>query len=84
MSKKMEIKVYLPAKLVGQLEEKRKAGIRSKFIEDAIRKLLNKQSEFDIWDVSDLELYRMARVRAMESKDEVLWCILNNRLEALE
>ena len=50
MSKKQEIKVYLPAKMVGELESRRKAGVRSKFIADAIRAKLDKRSESSPWD----------------------------------
>ena len=50
MSKKQEIKVYLPAKMVGELESRRKAGVRSKFIADAIRGKLDKRSEASPFD----------------------------------
>jgi metal-responsive CopG/Arc/MetJ family transcriptional regulator len=50
MSKKQEIKVYLPAKMVGELESRRKAGVRSKFIADAIRGKLDKRSQSSPWD----------------------------------
>ena len=37
MRQKIEIKVYLPYMMVGELESRRKANQRSKFIEDAVR-----------------------------------------------
>jgi len=84
MSKKMEIKVYLPSKLVGELESRKRAGIRSKFIEKAIRKRLKNEEEFDLWDIPKEEIYKMARVFALQEKDIVLQTVLTNRLEELE
>ena len=47
MSQKSEIKVYLPLKLIGELEGKKRAGMRSKFIEKAINeKLKNTQGSY--------------------------------------
>ena len=41
MSYKTEIKVYLPVKLVGELERYKRTGSRSSFIEKAIRRTLD-------------------------------------------
>ena len=41
MSYKTEIKVYLPVKLVGELERYKRTGTRSKFVENAIRMKLD-------------------------------------------
>ena len=84
MSRKSEIKVYLPTKLVGELESRKRAGIRSKFIEEAIRKRLKKEEEFDIWDIPKKEIYKMARVFALQEEDTVLHTVLTDRLEALQ
>lgn len=40
MSRKQEIKVYLPDHMVGQLESRKKQGSRSRFIEKAIHSRL--------------------------------------------
>lgn len=68
MSQKSEIKVYLPTKLVGRLEEKKKAGIRSKFIKDAIIARLDKESEYDLWDINDAEIFdeAVSRLRRLD------------------
>ena len=42
MGRKSEIKVYLPERLVGELEGRRRMGTRSKFIENAINRYLRK------------------------------------------
>ena len=42
MPRKSEIKVYLPERLVGELEGRRRMGTRSKFIENAINRYLRK------------------------------------------
>ena len=84
MSKKQEIKVYLPQKLVGELEERRRAGVRSKFIEKSVRKALQKEDEFDLWDVEWKELLRFVQAKAMSKNDKVLHAVLTDRLEALQ
>ena len=50
MSQKSEIKVYLPTKLVGELETRKKAGIRSKFIKEAIQEKLNRRQDSSPFD----------------------------------
>ncbi len=63
MSKKTEIKVYLPIKMVGELEAKKRAGVRSEFIRNAIRRSLDKESEFDIWDLDSNDIIDEAIIR---------------------
>jgi len=57
MSNKTEIKVYLPTKMVGELEQQKKAGLRSKFIKDAIRFKLDGEAEYDISDCPIEEIF---------------------------
>ena len=83
MRKKIEIKVYLPYLMVGELESRRKNNVRSKFIEEAIRTRLDGAKNFDLWDVDDKEILKMARVIANKNQDNVLKTILSNRLEEL-
>jgi metal-responsive CopG/Arc/MetJ family transcriptional regulator len=56
MRQKIEIKVYLPIKMVGELETRRKAGLRSKFVEEAIRNHLDDESEFNVRDIDNKRL----------------------------
>lgn len=74
MSKKTEIKVYLPTKMVGELESRKRAGVRSKFIRDAIRFKLNGENEYDIADedfmtIIDECVVRMRRLRYRDEKE---------------
>jgi len=84
MSRKTKINVLLPIKMVGELERLSKLGKRSEFIQKAIRSRLDKQDGFDLWDVDDIEILKMARAIATKKNDDVLQLILTNRLEALE
>ena len=51
MRKNMEIKVYLPVKLVGELEAKKRAGTRSRFIREAIQEKISRveKATLDDW-----------------------------------
>lgn len=76
MSNKTEIKVYLPTRMVGELEQQKKAGLRSKFIKEAIRFKLDGEAEYDIRDVPteevlDSGVYRL-RSLTEESRNEAL------------
>ena len=51
MRKKIEIKVYLPYLMVGELESKRKNGLRSKYIEEAVRNRIDNETSFELKDV---------------------------------
>lgn len=52
MAYKTEIKVYLPVKLVGQLERYKRTGTRSQFIEKAVRRKLDGLEELSMGDTS--------------------------------
>ena len=71
MSRKSEIKVYLPTKMVGELESLKRAGVRSKFIATAIRNHLDKMDEYDIWQVETVDVLNeaVARIRRLETVD---------------
>jgi metal-responsive CopG/Arc/MetJ family transcriptional regulator len=63
MSQKSEIKVYLPLKLIGQLEGRKQLGMRSRFIEDAIQEKLRRQEEASLMDWPIIVLLCNARER---------------------
>ncbi len=71
MSQKSEIKVYLPIKMIGELESRKRNGERSKFIETAIRNRLNKFEELTLKDVSTkvlvVELYNRTTSAALSA-----------------
>ena len=69
MRKKVEIKVYLPYIMVGELEPKRKANIRSKFIEEAIREKLDRVDTFDKSMLADREVFLMMYTRLLDRDD---------------
>lgn len=72
MTKKTEIKVYLPTKMVGELESRKRAGVRSKFIRDAIRFKLNGEEEYDIQDEDFMTIIDecVVRMRGLRIRDE--------------
>jgi metal-responsive CopG/Arc/MetJ family transcriptional regulator len=63
MRKKIEIKVYLPYLMVGELESRRKNNVRSKFIEEAIRSRLDGEQGFTLADEETLEILAELRYR---------------------
>ena len=69
--------------MVGELEAKRKNGMRSKYIEKAIRNRLDGEEKFDLWDIDEVEILKMARVIANRTEDNVLKTILTNRIQEL-
>lgn len=69
--------------MVGELEARRKNGMRSKFIEQAVRNRLDGEEKFDLWDIDEKEILKMARVIANRKKWDVLKIILTNRLKEL-
>ena len=81
MRKKIEIKVYLPYLMVGELESRRKNNARSKFIEEAIRNRLDGEESFSFKDIEDHRLMALLINRFPE--DDVLKTILVNRIEEL-
>jgi len=56
MSKKHEIKVYLPPRLVGELEGRKRMGTRSKFIENAINSYLRKTEKLGLDEMNPVVL----------------------------
>ena len=66
MSRKQEIKVYLPVFLVGQLEHMKHKGTRSKFIENAIKSKLDKLENSTPFDYSIPVLLATARTKINE------------------
>lgn len=61
MSRKQEIKVYLPVFQVGQMEHMKNKGTRSAFISNAIKDKLNKIKTASPFDYSALMLLCTAR-----------------------
>lgn len=64
MSQKSEIKVYLPLKLIGELEGRKKIGMRSRFIEQAIREKIARFTGSTLEDWTLLSLLCGARDRS--------------------
>lgn len=56
MPRKTEIKVYLPERLVGELEGRKRMGTRSKFIEQAIQDKLKKLESATLADYNPIAL----------------------------
>lgn len=81
MRKKIEIKVYLPYTMVGELERFRKNYNRSKYIEDAIRARLDDEDAFDVKDIPTRRILALALARFPD--DDVLRTIILNRMEEL-
>jgi len=85
MNQKSEIKVYLPIKMIGELDRKKQAGQRSKFIEKAIREKIDRVSDFDIWDceIRDVLDEAVVRLRRLEriSRNEALVILMERVLQ---
>ena len=69
MRNKTEIKVYLPIKMVGELERHRVNGNRSNYIEKAIRAKLDGEDAFSFSDISNRQLMAMLHSRLSERND---------------
>ena len=82
MRQKIEIKVYLPYMMVGELESLRKANARSKYIEDAIRARLDGEDAFKVQDIPTKRILALAMARFPD--DDVLRTILLKRMELCE
>ena len=82
MRQKIEIKVYLPYMMVGELESMKKRGMRSKFIESAIRTKLDGEESFRPQDLSTRRV--IALLLARYPDDDVLRTILLDRMPPLE
>jgi hypothetical protein len=61
MSRKQEIKVYLPVFQIGQMEHMKNKGTRSAFISNAIRSKLDKLEKSSPFDYSAPVLLATAR-----------------------
>ena len=66
MARKGEIKVYLPEKLIGELEGRRRMGTRSKFIQNAIEKYLRQRQEVSPYDYNLVNLLCVVRDKLQE------------------
>ena len=82
MRNKIEIKVYLPYTMVGELEREKRRGNRSKYIEGAIRAKLDGEDGFQVQDLSTRRILALAMSRY--PNDQVLKTILLKRMEDLE
>lgn len=82
MKKKVEIKVYLPYLMVGELEIFRRNGQRSDFVEKAIRARLDGEDAFNVADLQTKNILAMAMARFPD--DDVLKTILLKRIEELQ
>ena len=69
MRQKIEIKVYLPYMMVGELESRRKANARSKFIEEAIREKLDRVDTFDKSMLTDRQVFTLMYTRLLDRED---------------
>jgi len=80
MSQKSEIKVYLPLKLIGELEGRKRTGLRSKFIEDSIREKLRRFEDASLQDWPLLALLCNARDReeCQPMQGQLLQLIIND------
>ncbi len=61
MARKTEIKVYLPERLVGELEGRKRMGTRSKFIEQAIQDKLKKLDSATLQDYNPIAMLCFVR-----------------------
>lgn len=67
--------------MVGELEIKRKQGLRSKYIQDAIRNRLDGEEAFDFKDITTLRLLGLLHARYEE--DQVFKLMIQNRIKEL-
>jgi len=81
MRKKIEIKVYLPYLMVGELESRRKNNARSKFIEEAIRNRLDGEEAFDFKDITTSRL--LGLLHARYENDAVFKLMIQKRMKEL-
>ena len=70
MRQKIEIKVYLPYMMVGELESLKRSGKRSKFIEDAVRAKLDGEEAFRVQDLPTRRILALCMARFPD--DDVL------------
>jgi len=67
MSRNQEIKVYLPVKLVGELEAKKRAGTRSRFIREAIQEKIKRVEKASLDDWQSIVMLCCVRDRLFKS-----------------
>lgn len=79
MARKSEIKVYLPERLVKELEGRKRAGIRSKFIEDAINSYLRKHQKLNLDEINTLVMLCQCRDRLSSNRlvHDLLQLVIN-------
>ena len=75
MRQKIEIKVYLPYMMVGELESRRKANARSKFIEEAIREKLDRVDTFDQSMLTDKQVFTLMYSRLIDRQDAAAFMV---------
>jgi metal-responsive CopG/Arc/MetJ family transcriptional regulator len=84
MSGKTEIKVYLPSRLVGQLDSRKQAGVRSKFIKEAIEEKLSRRASASPFDFSFIQLMCTCRdlldAEGLTTYVKILQAIIDERL----
>jgi len=81
MRQKIEIKVYLPYKMVGELEGYRRKGNRSSFIESCIKNRLEAEEEFSFRDIETHRL--LAILHGRYEEDQVFKLMIQNRMKEL-
>jgi len=82
MRQKIEIKVYLPYKMVGELEGYRRKGNRSSFIESCIKNRLEAEEEFSFRDIETHRL--LAILHGRYEEDQVFKLMIQNRMQELK
>ena len=86
MDRKTKINVLLPMKMVGELENLSKQGLRSDFIAKAIRTKLDGGTAFNLADISTRQLMAVVNNRMQEFEGaphaDILMYILNRELTA--
>lgn len=82
MSGKTEIKVYLPSRLVGQLDSRKQAGVRSKFIKEAIEEKLSRRMSASPYDFELIHLMCTCRdllnAQGLTTFVDILQAIIND------
>ena len=63
MRQKIEIKVYLPYMMVGELESLKRSGQRSKYIEQAVRARLDGEDAFRVQDIPTRRILALCMAR---------------------
>lgn len=82
MRQKVEIKVYLPYMMVGELERYKRFNNRSKFIEDAIRAKLDGEEAFRVQDLPTRRILALCMARFPD--DDVLRTMCLKLMEEFE